>query len=81
MPTYFFHWTEEIVEHWKENHVSPEDFEHVVQDPFSQATFSRSTRRLARIGVTDNGRVLFCVFEWVDQNQTQIEPITAYEID
>ena len=44
MPTYFFHWTEEIVEHWKENHVSPEDFEHVVQDPFSQETLSRSTQ-------------------------------------
>jgi len=81
MPTYFFHWTEEIVDHLQENHVSPEDFEIVMQDPFSQKTVSRSTKRPTRIGITDDGRVIFCVFEWVDQNQTQIEPITAYEID
>jgi uncharacterized DUF497 family protein len=81
MPSYFFHWTEEIVEHLAENGVSPEEFEAVVKDERSEVTTSRSTGRPARIGVTDDGRVLFCVFDWIDEEQTQIEPRTAYEIE
>jgi len=81
MPFYFFHWTEEIVEHLAENDVSLEEFEEVVQDEFSESTASRSTGRPARIGLTEDGRTLFCVFNWLDREQTQIEPVTAYEID
>ena len=81
MPFYFFHWTEEIVEHLAENDVSLEEFEEVVQDEFSESTTSRSTGRPARIGLTEDGRTLFCVFNWLDREQTQIEPVTAYEID
>ena len=81
MPVFFFHWTEEIVEHLAENDVSPKEFEEVVQDPFSEVATSRSTGRPARIGITEDGRTLFCVFNWIDQQQTQIEPVTAYEID
>lgn len=82
MPVYFFHWSDEIVEHLADNDVSPDEFEEVVQDAMSTATTSRSTGRPARIGVTKaEGRVLFCVFEWADADRTQIEPIIAYEID
>ncbi len=82
MPKYFFHWTREIVEHLAENDVTPEEFEEVVQDAFSEATISRSSGRPARIGVTEAaGRVLFCVFEWIDSDEMHIEPTTAYEID
>lgn len=81
MPIYVFHWTEEIVEHLTEHGVTPKEFEEVVQDAFSEVTASRSTGRPARIGVTADGRTLFCVFEWVDPEETEIEPITAYEID
>ena len=81
MPVYLFHWTDEIVDHLAENDVSPEEFENVVQDPFSEVTTSRSTGRPARIGLTDDGRALFCDFNWLDDEQTQIEPVTAYEIE
>ena len=81
MPFYFFHWTNEIVEHLAENGVSPEEFEKVVQDSFSETTTSRSTGRPARNGLTEEGRSLFCVFNWLDRDETHIEPVTAYEID
>ncbi len=81
LPYYFFHWTDEIVEHLADNGVAPEDFEAVVQDARSERTKSRSTGRPAVVGVTDDGRVLFCVFDWLDHEHTQIEPRTAYEID
>ncbi|MFV1969027.1 MAG: hypothetical protein ACC628_26705 [Pirellulaceae bacterium] len=81
MPVYFFHWTAEIVEHLADNHVTPEEFEAIVQDDRSKVVTSRSTGRPARIGVTDEGRVLFRVFDWIDQWQTEIEPRTAYELD
>ena len=80
MPVYFFHWTAEIVDHLADNDVTPEEFEAVVQDDRSRITASDSTGRPARIGVTDEGRVLFCVFDWIDEKQTEIEPRTAYEI-
>jgi hypothetical protein len=63
-----------------DNDVTPEEFEAVVQDSRSRITTSDSTGRPARIGVTDEGRVLFCVFDWIDEQQTEIEPRTAYEI-
>lgn len=80
MPVYFFHWTAEIVEHLAENDVTAEEFEAVVQHNRSRVTTSDSTGRPARIGVTDEGRVLFCVFDWIDEEETEIEPRTAYEI-
>lgn len=81
MPTYFFHWTEEIVAHLAENGVTPEEFETEVQDPRSEAVFSHKTGRPARIGWSEDGRLQFCVFDWIDKHQTQIEPRTSYEID
>ena len=81
MPLYFFHWSDEIIEHLTKNDVSPEEFEEVVQDAFSETTTSHSTERPARLGVSQDGRTLFCVFNWLDDNKTLIEPVTAYEID
>ena len=81
MPIYFFNWTDEIVEHLAANDVLPEEFEEVVQDSLSECVTSRSSGRPARIGVTAEGRTLFCVFNWSDDDQTHIEPVTAYEID
>lgn len=81
MPYYFFHWTDEIVEHLGDNGVTPEEFEMVVQDFRSKRTTSHRTGRPAVVGVTDEGRVLFCVFDWIDKGRTQIEPRTAYYLD
>jgi hypothetical protein len=80
MPIYFFHWTDAIVQHLADNDVTPEEFEAVVQDPRSRAATSQSTGRPARIGMTEDGRILFCVFDWIDPAKTQIEPRTAYEV-
>ncbi|QDT13612.1 hypothetical protein [Planctomycetes bacterium K23_9] len=80
MPLYFFHWTEDIIEHLTLNGVSPDDFETVVMDEASEVTTSRSTGRPVRIGFTDDGRLLLCVFDWIDDQETEIEPRTAYEI-
>ncbi len=80
MPFDFFHWAE-IVEHLADNDVTPDEFESVVQDDRSDATVGRSTGRLARTGITDDGRILFRVFDWIDENETVIEPRRAYEID
>lgn len=74
MSVYLFHWTVEIVEHLAENNVTPEEFEAVVQDRRSRITTSRSTGRPVRIGMTDDGRVLLCVFDSTDEEQTEIEP-------
>jgi len=79
MPIYFFHWSDEIVEHLADNGVSPEEFEAIVQDDLSEITHSRSTRRPARIGLTEDGRVLLCVFDWTDDD-SHVVPVTAYEI-
>lgn len=81
MPIYVFHWTEEIVQHLAQHDVLPEEFEEVIRDPFSNWTTSRSTGRPARIGVTGDGRTLFCVFEWANASKTEVVPITAYEIE
>jgi hypothetical protein len=80
MPLFFFHWTAEIVAHLADNDVTPDEFEAVVQDGHSVWTKSRSTGRPTCIGVTDEGRVLFSVFDWIDAEQTEIEPRTAYEM-
>ncbi len=80
MPIYFFHWTEENIEHLDDNGVSPEEFEAVVQDMASERTSSRRSGRPAKIGIVEDGRRLFCVFEWLDENQGLIFPVTAYWI-
>ena len=81
MPCYFFHWTDEIVEYLALHDVTPEEFETVVQDSQSEVTNSRSSGRPARLGITGEGRLLFCVFDWIDAEQSEIEPRSAYEID
>ncbi len=80
MPTYFFLWTPENIEHLAENGVSPEEFEAVVQDPLSEKTVSWSSGLPAIVGLADDGRVLFCVFEWLDDERSWIYPITAFAI-
>jgi len=41
MPFYFFHWTDEIVEHLADNGVTPDEFEAVMQDSRSETTTLR----------------------------------------
>ncbi len=78
MPMYFFVWSETTVEHLAEHGVTPDEFEFVVQNP--EATgISRSSGRPWAVAMMDDGRELFCLYEWIDE--MTIEPITAYEVD
>lgn len=78
MPMYFFYWTDEIVDHLDQHGVSIEEFETIVQQPDRQG-ISRSSGRPFAVGQTEDGRVLLCVYEFIDD--VTIEPVTACEID
>ncbi|MDC0937271.1 hypothetical protein OAS39_13380 [Pirellulales bacterium] len=77
MPFYFFIWTSEIVEHFAEHDVLPDEFEDVVSNP-DYEDVSRTTGNPVAFGSTNEGRHLCCVFKRHDDDV--IEPITAYDI-
>lgn len=76
MPYYEFFWTPELVDYIAQHGVSPEDFEHAVCNPMSLET-SRSSGRPCCQGHAVDGRLLFCVYEQLDD--LTILPVTAYE--
>jgi uncharacterized DUF497 family protein len=76
VPYYDFLWNDEIVEHLEQHGVSAADFEQVVSNP-EEIGESRSTGRPCCWGETADGRLLFCVFEKIDQ--VTILPVTAFE--
>lgn len=78
MPLYFFQWTDEVADHIEEHGISREDFEFVVQNPDFE-TVSRSSGLPASIGYTEDGRLMFAVYEFIDE--ITVLPVTAYEID
>ena len=77
MPYYEFLWTDEIIEHLAEHGVSSKDFEEVVSNP-TRLDVSRSSGRPCCWGETEDGRRLFCVYEFLDD--MTIVPVTAYEV-
>lgn len=78
MPWFQFFWTEENIQHLADHGVTPEQFETAVMHAETNE-WSRSTGRPAIRGRDDTGRMLFCVYEWVEEDVT-IYPITAYEV-
>jgi hypothetical protein len=78
MPTYRFHWSDELVDYLGQHGVSPDEFEDGVQSP-DKIVRSKSTGELAAIGWSYTSRRLFCVYRLV--NEFEIEPITAYEVE
>lgn len=76
MPYFDFLWTDEIVEHRAEHGVARSDFEHAVTNP-DRVSVSRSSGRPCCWGETEDGRALFCVYEFLDD--MTIIPVTAYE--
>ena len=79
MPFYFFQWTEEAIQHLAEHGVTQDEFTEVVMDARVIQT-SRSTGLPIVLGTTSMGKRLACVFEWLDEDETEILPVTAYEI-
>lgn len=78
MPYYFFIWTQAAIEHLAEHDVSPEEFEEVLMGEHWELTTDRTGRPAAR-GLTDQGRALFCVFEFLDRGRTTVLPVTAFD--
>jgi len=76
VPYYDFVWNDEIIEHLAQHGVSATDFEQVVSNPVEIGE-SRSTGRPCCWGETGDGRLLFCVFEKIDE--FTIVPVTAFE--
>jgi uncharacterized DUF497 family protein len=76
MPFYFFLWDEAVVEHLAEHDVTPAEFEEIVQWSRDRGTSASSGRPLAG-GFADDGRLIICVYELIDE--TTVLPITAYE--
>lgn len=77
MGYYDFLWTDEIVEHLDEHGISQDDFEYVVCNPVSKG-LSRSSKRPAVWGYTEDGQYILAVFEELDS--VTILPVTAYEV-
>lgn len=76
MPFYLFLWDHETLEHLAEHGVTPDEFQQVVCGA-ECVTKSKSTNRPVTIGCTLAGRLLVCVYEFVDRET--ILPITAFE--
>ena len=77
MPYYEFFWTPETIEHFAEHGVTEDDFENAVSHPILTEKSDSSGRPACR-GFACDGRLLFCVYEVLDD--LTILPVTAYEI-
>jgi hypothetical protein len=79
MPFYIFHWTEEAIQHIAEHGVTQDEFTEVVMEATSIQA-SRRTGLPVVFGITSTGKRLACVFEWVDESEMEVIPVTAYEV-
>ena len=77
MPFYFYVWNDDIVEHLAEHDVTPEDFQHVLENPTEEGKSDSSGRPVAW-GYTHDGRFLITVYRKLDN--ITILPVTAYEV-
>ncbi len=78
MPFYLFLWPPQVVAHVMENGVTQDEFEEIVCAP-GQLDASRTTGPPVAIGITASGRLLVCVYEFLDPET--VLPITAFEPD
>ena len=70
--------TDGNVSHIAEHGLTPDDFEYVFLN-FESETLSRSTGRPMRFGVTEDGRNVCIVFEWLEDELT-VYPVTAFQV-
>jgi len=78
MPYYRFLWTDDTQEKVESHGVTLDEFEAIVCDP-RDTGISKSTGRPVAFGRGDDGRLLICVYELIDD--FDVIPITAYEVD
>ena len=77
MPSYFYVWTDEIIEHLAEHDLTPDDFEFVLANPTAKGT-SDSSGRPVVWGYTEDGRFVIAIYRSLDDDT--ILPVTAYEV-
>ena len=81
MPWYEVIWNYEPggnVDHLADHGLTPEDVEAVIYNPLEE-TISRSSGRPVVTGYTPDGRLIFVVYEEIDE--VTVYPVTAYEVD
>jgi uncharacterized DUF497 family protein len=81
MPWYDIVWNYEPggnVEHIGEHGLTPEEVESVICNPIATRV-SRSSGRPVATGFTTDGRLIFVVYEEIDD--CTVYPVTAYEIE
>ena len=80
MPWYEVIWNYEPdgnVEHIAEHGLTPEDVEAVIYNPL-ETTTSRSSGRPVVAGYTPDGRLIYVIYEEIDD--ATVYPVTAYEV-
>ena len=81
MAYYEYLWSDENggnVEHIAEHGLTPDDWEFVFEN-FEDEGISKTTGRLIRFGYTPDDRHIVVVFEWLDDEQILVLPMTAYD--
>lgn len=81
MPWYEVIWNYEPggnVDHLADYGLTPEDVEAVIYNPLEE-TIGRSSGRPVVTGYTPDGRLIFVVYEEIDE--VTVYPVTAYEVD
>jgi hypothetical protein len=79
MPYRICMWTLSIIAHLAMHDVSQDEFEEVVTDPTLDEN-SDSSGRPAVIGYIGTGRLLFCVFEEINETYVNPSPRTNCEV-
>jgi hypothetical protein len=77
MHSYFYVWTDDIVEHLAEHDITAEDFQHVLENPTAKGK-SDSSGRPCVWGYTEDGRFIIAIYQRLDD--VTILPVTAYEV-
>jgi uncharacterized DUF497 family protein len=77
MPFFFFNWTPEVEDHVDQHGISVEEFERIVGAP-EWTEPSRNSHRTIAFGEGDDGRLIACVYEQLDD---EIDPVTAYFVE
>ena len=81
MAYYEYLWSDENggnVEHIAEHGLTPDDWEFVFEN-FEDEGISKTTCRPIRFGYTPDDRHIVVVFEWLDDEQILVLPMTAYD--
>ena len=75
MPYYEFIWTERALAKIELNNVTQDEVESVICDPI-KTDHSQSSGRPLATGFADDGRLVVCIYELIDE--LRVLPVTAY---